>query len=192
MIIRQSFRLFRCSSLRQTFILFSPELNTSNFPSPFRICLSRTLRASRQRRSPLTLLSFGFFFHLILYATHPFVLPLVAIDQPVLYHGATCVHTLYRSVPHYGNTSVRFCQHQLPFKSAPMSRTERLFLTRGRKEEQREYIRDRYVKAVHKCRIAFSDCPYIFDKGVLSFMLVRTTKVVALKLHDEQENNENT
>lgn len=34
-----------------------------------------------------------------------------------------CTHFI--AVPHYGNTSARFCQHQLPFKSAPVvPRTE--------------------------------------------------------------------
>lgn len=72
----------------------------------------------------------------------------VAIDQPVLYH-ATYAHTHTLSpVPHYGNTSVRFCQHQLPFKSAsiePECLGQDDYLWRaggelGRKEEWRRVI----------------------------------------------------
>lgn len=80
-----------------------------------------------------------FFSHLSLipYATHlqhPFVPPLRRHRSAgTLSRRNVCAHTLSPE-PHYGNTSARFCQHQLLFKSALIvPRTGWLLMIRKRK-----------------------------------------------------------
>lgn len=75
-------------------------LRSSDFPSSARICSTQPF-APHDDGAVLSFLRLLLFSPILLLSRMrpilgTLLLPLVAIDQPVLYHGATCVHTLYR------------------------------------------------------------------------------------------------